>query len=362
VKEMKKGIFYLLIIMFIIALPGCKKDKPEESSQSTNFDISAAKNLVSTYMKNLMKENYENNKKLFVKELGEGKNNISNNDLKIKGYNITEVNEVGRSGIFKVKVTRTDMKKTSASLDEYSIKVIKDGAEYKISEINDTLEKECFLEGEGIRHRSKNDVKTNLVLDYGGIPQYAFSKDDKAQIYKNTVPKENFGSINLSFSGERLGFSTFGKDAYIGIVLIDESLAVQGETEAKSGSSQGGTGGSNIKAKEKPIGKEVVSLDLIKDSKLEFITFSLDEKFVLVQYMKPSYGRCIRVYKTNNGELIPIKFEGNYDLDKVEIIFSSFDKDVLNYEVVAKGSMDKSQGDIVGIWRLDLKEFKVKKL
>jgi len=176
------------------------------------------------------------------------------------------------------------------------------------------------------------------------------------------VPKENFGSINFSYSGERLGFSTFNKDAYIGVVLIDESLAVQGGSEGKSGGSQGDTGGSNTKAKEKPIGKEVISLDLIKDSKAEFITFSLDEKFVLVQYMKLNSGRCIRVYKTNSGEIIPVKFEDNYDLDKVEIIFSSFDKDVLNYEVIAKNNIDKSQTDIVGRWKLDLKDFKVKKL
>ena len=359
---MKKSIYYLLIILFIIVLPGCKTTKTEETSESISFDIGAAKNVVNTYMNNLMKENYENIKKLYVKELAESKSNMSNNDLKIKGYNITEINEIGRSGIFKVKVTRTDMKRTSASLDEYAIKVIKDGAEYKISEINDTVEKECFLEGEGLRNRSKNDVKTNLIIDYSGIPQYVFSKDDKAEIYKNTVPKENFGTINFSFSGERLAFSTFGKDAYLGVVLIDESLQVQGESGGNTLSSQGDTGGSNVKAKEKPIGKEVISLDLINDSKIEFITFSLDEKFILAQYIKPNSLKCIRIYKTNSGEIIPLKFEDNYDLTKVDIIFSSFDKDVLNYEVVEKGTIDKSQTDIVGRWKLDLRDFKVKKL
>lgn len=356
---MKKGICYLLIIIFIIALPGCKAKT--QATVSSNFDISSAKNLVNTYMNNLMKENYEINKKLYVKELAVGKSNTSNNDLKITGYDISEINEVGRSGIFKVKVTRTDMKNTAASLDEYAIKVIKDGAEYKISEINDKVEKECFLEGGGIRHRSKNDVGTNLLLDDSGIPQYTFSKDDKAEVFKNTVPKENFGSINFSYSGDKLGFSTFGKDAYVGIVIIDETLAAQGGNE-EAGSSQDNTGASITNAKEKPIGKEVTSLDLIKDSRIQFITFSLDEKFVLVQYIKPNYGRCIRVYKTDNGDLIPIKFEDNYDLNKVEIIFSSFDKDVLNYEVVAKGNIDKSQKDIVGKWQLDLKDFKAKRL
>lgn len=359
---MKKGICYLLIIMFITILSGCKANKPEETSESSNFDIGAAKNLVNTYMGNLTKENYESNKKLYVKELIGKSDNASNNDLKIKGYNITEINEVGRSGIFKIRVTRTDLKKASASLDEYSIKVIKDGAEYKVSEVGNKVQKECVLEGEGLRQRAKDEAKTYLLIDYAGMPQYAFSKDDKAQVFKNTVPKENMGPINFSYSGERFGFSTYGKDAYVGIGIIDETLAVQGGGDGKNGSSTGSGGGSNLKAKEKPIGKDVISLDLIKDSKIEFITFSLDEKFVLAEYIKPNSGRCIRIYKTNNGELIPVKFEDNYDLEKVEIIFSSFDKDILNYEVVAKGKLDKNQTDVVGMWRLDLKEFKIKKL
>ena len=39
--------------------------------------------------------------------------------------------------------------------------------------------------------------------------------------------------------------------------------------------------------------------------------------------------------------MIPINFEEKYPLDKVEIVFSSYDKETLNYEVVPKKSGDK---------------------
>ena len=58
-------------------------------------------------------------------------------------------------------------------MDEYSIKIVKDGAEYKIGEITNTQQTEAFIEGTGIRYRDKSNVKTSLIIDVSGIPKYA---------------------------------------------------------------------------------------------------------------------------------------------------------------------------------------------
>ena len=50
------------------------------------------------------------------------------------------------------------------------------------------------------------------------------------------VPIKEFSSINFSYEGEKLAVSTYNKNSFIGIVNIDESLAVQGDA-GKSGSS-----------------------------------------------------------------------------------------------------------------------------
>jgi len=362
---MRKVISCMMAIILGVTLFGCKSQKTQESSEANTFDIKSATNVVNTYMKYLMKEDYENGKKLYSGDLLSKITPMTDGEMKVKGFNMSEINEVGKSGVIKVRVTRTNLKKASASLDEYTFKVIKDGAEYKISEIASSAEKEAFYEDGGIRFRSKDNIKTNLIIDSSGIPQYAFSKDDKANVYKLPVPKNNFSNISFSYGGDKLGICTYDKNSYLGIIKIDESLAVQGGDEAGGagggGGGEGGKAGSNIMPREKPIGKEISSVDVLRDSKVEFMTFSLDEKFMLAQYNRTNMGRCIRIYKADSGELIPVKFENNYPIDKVEIIFSSFDKGVVYYEVIPKGNIGKNEADIIGKWMLDLKEFKVKR-
>ncbi|MFT5873987.1 MAG: hypothetical protein ACI8WT_002947 [Clostridium sp.] len=358
---MKKIISCLLIVLCILFLIGCSKKEEEEKPKINAFEIKMAANVVESYMNFISKENYENSKKLYTKELLMKVSDMPISDMKIKGYKVTESNEVGRSGIFKVRVTRTSMASSQSCLDEYSIKVVKDGAEYKISEVNNTPQKEAFVEGIGIRYRDKKDVKTNLIIDKSGLPKYVYSKDDGAQLYKLVVPLKEFSSINFSYEGEKIAVSTYNKNSFISVVNIDESLAVQGDTGGTSNQSSS-SGGSGQMAKEKPIGKDLIQIDLLLDSKVEFMTFSLDEKFLLVQYIKENMGKYIRVYKVNNGEMIPVNFEKDYPMEKVQIVFSSFGENTMNYEVIPKLNADSSEKDIIGKWRLDLKTFTVDKL
>ena len=355
---MKKFLSCLLIIFYVLSFTGCAKKVEEEKPKVNAFEIKTAGNVVESYMNFIMKEDYENGKRLYTKDLSRKVSNMPISDMKIKGYNVTESNEVGRSGVFKVRVTRTSMVSSLSSLDEYSIKVVKDGAEYKISEVASTPEKEAFAQGISIRFRDKKNVKTNLIMDEGGLPKYVYSRDDGARLYKIIVPMKEFSSINFSYGGEKLAISTYNKNSFIGVVNIDESLAVQGEAP-KSGE-QGG--GSEVMAKEKPIGKELISIDLLLNCKVEFMTFSLDEKFLVVQYVKENMGKYIRVYKVDSGEMVPVNFEKDYPIEKVQIVFSSFGKGTMTYEVIPKSNINSSEADVIGKWKLDLKNFTVDKL
>ncbi|MBU3129140.1 hypothetical protein [Clostridium tagluense] len=358
---MKKILSCLLIIFYVLSFTGCAKKESEEKVKVNAFEIKSATNVVDNYMSFLMKEDYENGKKLYTKELSKKNDQVKLNDVKIKGYKVTESNEVGRSGIFKVRVTRTSIVSPLCSLDEYSIKVVKDGAEYKISEINNMPQKEAFVEGVGIRYRDKKNVKTNLIIDVAGFPKYVYSRDDVAKLYKIMVPLKEFSPMNFSYEGEKLAVSTYNKNSFIGIVSIDESLAVQGDAGKSGGQSSQG-GGSDIIVKEKPIGKELITLDLLFNCKVEFMTFSLDEKFLLVQYTKENIGKYIRVYTVENGDMIPVNFEKDYPIEKVQIVFSSFGEDSMTYEVIPKSNINSSETDIIGKWKLNLKDFTVDKL
>ena len=358
---MKRFLSCLLILFYIFSFTACKKKVEEEKPKVNAFEIKTATNVVESYVNLIMKEDYENAKKLYTKDLFRKASNMPVSDIKVKGYKTTESNEVGRSGVIKVRTTSTSMTSPLSSLDEYTIKVVKDGAEYKVGEANSTPEKEAFVESSGIRFRDKENIKTNLIIDKAGLPKYAYSREDAAQIYKILVPTKEFSSMNFDYEGGRLAISTYNKNSFIGIVNIDESLAVQGgDQKQQQQESQGG--GSEVIAKEKPIGKELVSVDLLLNCKVDFMTFSLDEKFLLVQYTKEDLGKCIRVYRVDNGESIPVNFEKDYPIDKVQIIFSAFGEDSMTYELLPKSNINVSDTDIIGKWKLDLKDYTIKKL
>lgn len=364
-KILKKFLIYSLVILYIFSLTACGKKKEEEKPKVNAFEIKVSENVVRSYMNLIMKEDYQGGKKLYTKDLSQKASDMPISNIKIKGYSIVESNEVGRSGVFRVRVTRTSMTTSISSLDEDIIKVVKDGVEYKIGEITSTPQKESFIERGGIRFRDKKNVKTNLVIDVSGLPKYTYSSGDGAQLYKMLVPTKEFSSINFNYEGDRLAISTYDKNSFIGIVNIDESLAVQGGTQNAGAEQQGGGasgGGSEVIAKEKPIGQELIALDLLQDTKVEFMTFSLDGKFLVVQYIKSDATKCIGVYKTDNGDMIPINFEKDYPIDKVQIIFNNFGENTMTYEVLAKANINSSEANVIGKWKLDLKEFKIDKL
>jgi hypothetical protein len=358
---LKKLLSSLLILFYVFSFTACTKKDQEEKPKVNGFEIKTATNVVESYMNFIMKEDYESAKKLYTKDLFRKASNMPISDIKVKGYKVTEGNEVGRSGVFKVRTTRTDMASSLSCLDEYTIKIVKDGAEYKVSEVNSIPQKEAFVEGLGIRFRDKKNIKTNLIIDKAGLPKYAYSRNDGVQIYKILVPTKEFSSINFDYEGERIAISTYNKNSFIGVVNIDESLAVQGEAP-KGSEQQPQGGGSAVMAKEKPIGKELIPVDLLMDCRVDFMTFSLDGKFLIVQYIKEDLGKCIRVYRADSGESIPVNFEKDYPIAKVQIIFSSFGEDAMTYEVIPKSNLNSSETDIVGKWKLNLKNFTIEKL
>lgn len=366
IRSLGKILIVIMLVTFSSTMTSCTKIKKADKTDNTsNFDIKAAGNVVDTYMKYLMKDDLENTKKLYSKELSKNFEPQENKNLKILGYNISEINEIGKAGLFKIKVSRSDLNNSFSSLDEYSMKISKEDTDYKIKETNNVVQKEAFTDGDQIRLKNKNNVNTNLVIDMDGLPTYTFPRDDKSNIDKIKVPKSKFGIINFGYSGESLAISSYDKDAFVGVVKIDEALAVQGEDkkdeQGKGTDNKGKESGAGT-VKEKPIGKEVIALDILKDSKLQFINFSPGEKFLTVQYIKPSLGKCIRTYKMDGGDIIPFKFEEKYPLDKVDVVFSSYDKENLNFDVIPKVEGDKSASAVIGKWQLSLKDFKAKKI
>ncbi|WP_251860642.1 head-tail adaptor protein [Clostridium sp. Marseille-Q2269] len=373
-RNFTKKIIMFLIFTITISLLGCKKDK-EDDKVVNDFDIKIATNLLDSYMNCLIEENMEGAQKLYSKKLKKDAIKKENSDVKIKGYTTDEVNEVGKSALFITKVVSVNVKKPYTCVEEYKIKVSKEENEYKIDEININMDKEAFTKRNKIRYRNKNNVKTQLVINPSTIPDYIYSKDDKANIEKLVVPKKHIGPMTFSYSENFITITTYDKDSYIGIITIDEAKAVQGGQEdgneqgggdSGGGSSEGGGGeqGADMveDAVEKPIGKEISSLDLLKESKVDFMVFSPDEKFIAVQYETSDKTKNIRMYRADSSEIIPFKMEDKFPLNKVNVTVSSFDTDSIIFNVAGKDNNNKNLSEFIGKWKLDLKDFNVKKM
>lgn len=366
VKCRRKVIYFILLKLLILCLlvpVSCSKNKEKTEGGGGNFDIKAASNVAETYMKAVEKGNMENAKKYYSKQLQESSEDKDNKDFRITGFNITEATKVGDSGMFKIRVARSSTKESYAALDEYIVKVVKEGFDYKIDDTKDNPLKEAFLVNGKIRLKSKNNVDTSLLFDLNSVPNFVFSKDDKTNTDKLPVPKGKFDMLAFSYDGNKIILTTSDTGFFAGYVKIDESKEVQGSDDSSGKKSNGDSGGAQgSSAKEKPIGKELVVIDVIKDSKIAFITFSQDEKYIAMEYNKASTGKILRIYKSNNGDLIKYDFEKNFPVAKVNIDYSYFDKDTLHFEVSPKTQGDTSLKDYVGKWELDLKELKAKKI
>jgi uncharacterized membrane protein YgcG len=371
--SLKKILRIIMAVFIMVNLTSCKGEKTNEEGQESkesqeSFDINIATNILNTYMGYMYSGDIERAKDLYSEKISEKGIEPYPTDLKILSYKTDEVNEVGRSGVFKVKVVRGAADKVISVLDNYNIKIELNDKEYKLTEIGSNTEKEAFLEGEGIRLKDKNSVKNNLIVDMSGIPYYAFPKNDGSMINKAPVPRKSFGMMAFSYNGERIAVSTKDENSsYLGIIQIDETGASQGGAAAGGGGTgdgggEGGGGGSSLIIKEPPVGKDITSLDIIKDGNIETMAFSLEEKVIMAQYKIKGKGTSLRVYDVESGELVDFKFEEKFPIDKVDVVFSSFDKDVLNFEVKEKEATGKDGSEMLGKWQLDLKEFEVKKL
>lgn len=359
---MKKFLYYIFLVILIISLSGCSGKKQQSKEEDKGFDIKKAEAFITTYMNGLMKEDYEGVKKMYTDELKKEQKLTTNTSLKVKGFRIEETTQIGQSGKFKVRVARTNLYRPSAYLDEYTFKVIMDKWNYKINDITSSQQKEAFFENGGIRIRNENNVKTMLLMNYEQLPKYGYSKDDKAQLYKLFVPNKYFNNIDFSYTGDTVAVSTYDKSSFVSIVKIDESLAVQGQQEGGSSGGSGGSGQQNpTNLKEKPIGKEVMSLDILNNSKVQYMTFSPDEKYLVVQYTNGENMRNLKVYSAEKGDIIPFRFEENYNLSNVNIDFEGFEKEMLYYSVTPIASKKDIEKNVSGQWQLSLEDFKAKK-
>lgn len=367
---MKKKILLVIFLICTMLTTSCvfkskedfsKQEQKEEQKDEILFNIDIGKNIVINYMDALINQEEKAMINLLSEELKVKEKIIFPKSLKCKSYKLDDVSQVGLKGSFTIKAAFTDMERPLAILENFIIEVSNENSSYKITKIVRKHDKEVFSEGISLRVRNDGEVKTYLIIDESSIPQYAVSKDDKSANYQVKTPNDVFNSLGINYNGDRLIFSKGDKDAYVGLIYIDYSMPTQGPDSSQSKNQSGGNGGKSP-ARETPIGQKIISLDYLMGTQVEYGIFSLEEEFAIIQYNRSNQGRFIKVYDTSKGEVLDLKLEKKFPLDKIEVVYASLDKEILNIEVIPKETNDNTDSKILGLWRINLKTKEITKI
>ncbi len=346
----------LLVISFSVILIGCEKQKVEEVKLKDEFDVETATTIVEGYLNSISSEKFEESNEYLSEKIKNIKFNDNIGTMKLNGYRIEDINESDNKVYFTVKVTHSDKDNSVSMLLKYVILVIKDNMQYKIDNIDSSVSRETFVDKDSIRMRFDDAIETSLLLNMDGVGTYTYPKDNPGKIGMISIPKKQFSMISLDYEGDMVAFTTIDKDVYIGIAVVDETAKTTSDGQEDKDSGEKSDSG----PKEKPIGKRVITCDLLIDSTVEDMCFSEDEKYLVVQYSTLDEKRCFRVYETEAGELIKQKLEDEFPLNNVDVVYNKFEKEFLLFSVSQKDESEDTM-KFKGNYSLNLNTFEIKK-
>lgn len=352
---MRKLYSIILIMIQILLLVACSPlKKSQEEALKINFNLKSAEDTATNYITALILKDSNSMYKLLSSKLLQGSFFKENKEINILGSIVSNSTRVGDSGVVELKVVRSSSARPYTSLDSARITVIKEGKggkdEYLVDDVKFIPEIVCFLSEDRIRYKNNNDIMTNLLLEMDGIPKFSYSKKDKAQMTIEEVPVNRFDKLTLGYSGDKMVFSTAGEYAYFGIVNINTALAKQ----ISQGSNNGG--GTGTVARELPIGKDLMELDLLDNYYVQKLTFSNDEKYIAAEVKSKDNKSSINIYSAETGDPVKFKFEEHFNLNEVELTLNYFKEDKLLFQVINKFEPVLKSGVS---WQLDFKTFEV---
>lgn len=310
-----KRIMALFLSIFLLV--GCSDKGVSIEKTSTEFSLYEGKSIAKEFMKNLVQEKYEKNKELLVTEEANNAINQSSN-LKIVSYNLKEEVEIGEKGEYTFGIIRCDLSQGYSSSETIKVKVERQDDKYKIVEVSPLTEGELVKDGDEVRVRFKNDANSYLVLNKFSFPQYDINKEDNVEINKVKINTDNIITLTLGFDVEQGIVTTYDKDSYIFTFDIENQWDKEEKTDSDT-----------------PIGMKVNCLDILDNKRVEFVTYSPKEKYILVQYISDG-NKGIEAYFAKNRDKIDFDFEKEFPLEENDITYVDFEDEYLYYKVKNK--------------------------
>ncbi|MPQ43453.1 hypothetical protein [Clostridium tarantellae] len=354
----KKILAIILSSLFIFTM-ACSKNhekKAYEEAEKILYDNKTSVEVANNYMLALASNDLEGMKYLSNKDLAESLNIKKQDDfMNIVGFRVEESGQRGDSGLYKYTVCKSKEKSPNATLEEYSLVVNKVDNEYKVEKVIASPKYSAFYKDKNIKIRFEDEVKINTLINLDSILDTAYSKQNKGDISQVSVPKAEFGVLSFNFSGEKVALSTKDdKNSYVGIIEIDDSQKTMNVEEQENLQEK------SSDDKDKIVGKKLTTLDIYDNCEIKKIQFTKDDSHVAVTYNINGVDR-FKFYKTS-GDIIPLTLEDTFTEDTYSLIFKSYQDDEILFNVEGVKESNKVRQDLLGSYKISLKDFKLTKI
>lgn len=331
---MKKYLSIILVFMitgtlFMSCMP---KTFSGEEVESTDFDSKKAQEVSDNYLNLLCENKVSEANKLLTEDLKKSSEGVSLGDTSIISYRSSKVIESSDKSSIVYDVIRSKSDSIRCDRDTFTIKVIQDGDNYKITEVKATNKNQVYSEQDKLRFVGEEGGDSQLIVDINNLHIDVYPKVKGTMIEKAKVPHDKFGVASISYGGKKVALTTTnGEDNFICVVDIDEGLVAQAEEGGASGE---GNAAKNPKseATEKSIAKKIIPLDVLKVEKIEKLVFSSSEQSIAVEYKENGKSR-VKIYSAESGDLIDVGLDEKFSPDNYSIYLMGIDKKMIKIKV-----------------------------
>lgn len=356
---MKKFLTFFIAIIISTFIAGCSQNKKDtQETLQDGFDYEKGQKISDQYIENLAKGQFQLLADLSAPDLNSSNKQVLQKGEKIISYKKMDTKETGKSMYYRYRVNRCKEGSPRTDLDDIIVKVERSENGYLVSDVTASTELEVFSTGSSLRVKYKDEVRNYLLLRINNLPKETYPKINKSPIYKEIVPTEEFGSINLAYEGKKIAITSKDKTkTFIAIVEIDS------EEKKKSTADTGNSEMTEqLELLERPIGKKVISLDLLYDKNVEQLIFSKDEDSLVVQYSEANKGKGINIYKSNSGELQDVRLDDMFPREKYNVLINKLNEKDLYIKITPLEGVNGIREDVVGEYSINLEDLNITKL
>lgn len=356
-----KIILSAILILIINLFMGCSNMDEKKTDNLDLFDVFKGKDLAINYLINIRNGDVSSAVNNCESEILKNNINLSEGVSNITGFQLDRSVANSQFAYYIFNVIRDSNIDPKSDLEEYIIKVSRNGDNYIISDIKSKSERELYIKNNAIRIIGEKGGKSSLVISLNNIPKDTYLRENKIMLYKEKVPNNRFGKVVLGFTGKKIAISTTDdKNSYICIAYIDDTLIEGGNDIVDlNNNSQSAFSGELQEALEKPVISKVVSVDLLNNCKIEDFIFSKEDDNLVVNYRNEKGVIRLNIYKADDGELVETKFKDIFNEDMYNIRAEYFDDNKVIFNVFKS---DNSLDEVTGKYIFDLSKEEMIKL